>query len=96
MTARHEASGRVPGSTVAREAANLNRPIRAGRSGFVTRPARWLARCIKHLLRPVRTVAELAGGTARDAVRPRSALLAENALLRQQILDLRRATPYDQ
>ena len=38
---------------------------------------------IKTLLRPVRTTAALTGAAALDAVRPRSELLAENALLRQ-------------
>ena len=38
-------------------------------------------------------MAALAGAAILEAVRPRSALLAENALLRQQILVLRRAAP---
>ena len=46
---------------------------------------------IKALLRPARTVTVLAA--ALDALRPRSELMAENALLRQQILVLRRTAP---
>ena len=45
------------------------------------------------MLRPVRTGAALVCAVSIDAVRPRSALVAENALLRQQILVLRRAAP---
>ena len=52
-----------------------------------------LGRAVKHVLRPARTAAALAGGASLDAVRPRSELVAENALLRQQILVLRRAAP---
>jgi hypothetical protein len=48
---------------------------------------------IKTLLRPVRTTAALTCAVALDAVRPRSALVAENALLRLQILVLARAAP---
>ena len=59
----------------------------------VRRRARRVGRSIKHLLRPARTAAALAGAASLDAVRPRSALMAENALLRQQILVLRRAAP---
>ena len=50
-------------------------------------------RTIKNMLRPVRTAAALVGAVSIDAVRPRSELVAENALLRQQILVLRRAAP---
>jgi hypothetical protein len=45
------------------------------------------------LLRPVRTTAALTSAAALDAVRPRSELVAENALLRLQILVLARAAP---
>jgi hypothetical protein len=48
---------------------------------------------IKTLLRPVRTMAALTSAAALDAVRPRSELVAENALLRLQILVLARAAP---
>ena len=41
---------------------------------------------VKNLLRPVRTASALAGAAWVEAVRPRAALLAENALLRQQVL----------
>ena len=47
---------------------------------------------VKNLLRPVRTVVTLAGAAGVDVVRSRSALVAENALLRQQVLVLRRAS----
>ena len=55
--------------------------------------ARGVGQGVKNLLRPARTVAALAGATSLDAVRPRWQLVAENALLRQQILVLRRAAP---
>ena len=47
----------------------------------------------RNVLRPARTMAALAGAASLDAVRPPSVLVAENALLRQQILVLRRAAP---
>ncbi len=59
----------------------------------VRRRARRCGRTVKNLLRPARTVAALAGAASLDAVRPRLQLVAENALLRQQILVLRRAAP---
>jgi len=43
------------------------------------------------LLRPVRCVSELAGGFAMDLTRTRSALITENAVLRQQVIVLRRS-----
>ena len=52
-----------------------------------------LVQVVKNLLRPARTVAALVSAASRDAVRPRSALMAENAFLRQQVLVLRRAAP---
>lgn len=55
--------------------------------------ARRLRQSGRNLLRPARTMAALAGAASLDAVRPRSVLLAENALLRQQLLVLRRAAP---
>ena len=52
-----------------------------------------VGQAIKALLRPARTVTALAGAAALDALRPRSELVAENALLRQQVLVLRRTAP---
>ena len=49
-----------------------------------------LGRAVKRLLRPARPVATVTAGAARDAVRSRRELLAENALLRQQPIVLRR------
>ena len=57
----------------------------------LTHCTRRVGRYIKNLLRPVRAASALAGASCVDAVRPRAALLAENALLRQQVLVLRRA-----
>ena len=42
------------------------------------------------LVDPARTAATPLAGAARDAVRPRSELVAKNALLRQQLIVLRR------
>ena len=50
-----------------------------------------LVRAVQRLLRPVRSAAEVGIGTARDLTRTRSELLAENALLRQQVIVLRRS-----
>ena len=69
----------------------LNRLIQAAKIPVRRRSHRW-GRTIKNMLRPVRTAAALVGAVSIDAVRPRSELVAENALLRQQ---LREATPYD-
>ena len=60
---------------------------------IVVRRVHRVGHTIKALLRPARTVAALAGAAAIDALRPRSELMAENALLRQQILVLRRTAP---
>ena len=68
----------------------LNRLTRAVKTA-VRRRVHECGRTIKHMLRPVRTGAALVCAVSIDAVRPRSALVAENALLRQQILVLRRA-----
>ena len=57
----------------------------------LTHYARRVGQTVKNLLRPVRTASLLAGAACVDTVRPRSVLLAENALLRQQVLVLRRA-----
>ncbi len=58
------------------------------------RRTRRLGRGVTNLLmRPARTAAALVRAASLDAVRPRSALMAENAFLRQQILVLRRAAP---
>ncbi len=59
----------------------------------VGRHAHRVGESIKPALRPARTAAMLAGAAGLDALRPRSGLMAENALLRQQILVLRRAAP---
>ena len=59
----------------------------------VVRRTRRLGRGVTNLLRPALTAAALLGAASVDAVRPRSALMAENAFLRQQILVLRRAAP---
>lgn len=45
---------------------------------------------VKGLIEPARSVATATVGAARDAVRSRRSLLAENALLRQQVIVLRR------
>ena len=70
----------------------LNRLTRAVKTA-VRRRVHECGRTITHMLRPVRTGAALVCAVSIDAVRPRSALVAENALLRQQILVLRRAAP---
>ena len=62
-------------------------------TAIVVRHVHRVGHTIKALLRPARTVTALAGAAALDAVRPRSELMAENALLRQQILVLRRTAP---
>ena len=41
----------------------------------------------------LRDLLKSAGGLLRDLVRPRAALVAENHLLRQQVIILRRRTP---
>ena len=74
------------------ETSVLNRLTRAVKTA-VRRRVHECSRTIKHMLRPVRTGAALVCAVSIDAVRPRSALVAENALLRQQILVLRRAAP---
>src|SRR5947209_19592197 len=70
----------------------LNRWVRTTTS-TVERGGHRVGQTIKTLLRPVRTTAALTSAAALDAVRPRSELVAENALLRQQILVLARAAP---
>ncbi len=49
-----------------------------------------LVRVAQRLLRPARSAAEVGIGAARDLTRTRSELMAENALLRQQLIVLRR------
>jgi transposase InsO family protein len=49
-----------------------------------------LARAVQRLLQLARSVAKVGIGAARDLTRTRSELLAENALLRQQVIVLRR------
>jgi hypothetical protein len=51
-----------------------------------------IVRPVQNLLRPARSAAKVAIGAARDLTRTRSELLAENALLRQQVIVLRRGT----
>ena len=70
----------------------LNRWVRT-MTGTVERGGHRVGQIIKALLRPVRTTAALTSAAALDAVRPRSELVAENALLRLQILVLARAAP---
>ncbi len=53
--------------------------------------ARTIGQAVKCLLRPPSSVATMACAAARDVIRSRSDLLAENALLRQQLLVLRRS-----
>ncbi len=50
-----------------------------------------LGRAVQRLLRPARSGAALGIGAAGDLTRTRSELLAENALLRQQVIVLRRS-----
>jgi hypothetical protein len=70
----------------------LNRWVRTVTS-TVGRGGHRVGQIIKALLRPVRTTAALTSAAALDAVRPRWELMAENALLRLQILVLARAAP---
>src|SRR6202049_4599423 len=70
----------------------LNRWVRTVAS-TVGRGGHRVGQIIKTLLRPVRTTAALTSAAALDAVRPRSELVAENALLRLQILVLARGGP---
>ncbi len=57
---------------------------------IVVGTVRTLGRAVKRLLRPARPVATATAGAARDAVKSRRDLLVENALLRQQLIVLRR------
>ena len=50
-----------------------------------------LVRAVRRLLRPARSAAKLIVGAAGDLTLTRSELIAENALLRQQIIVLRRS-----
>ncbi len=50
-----------------------------------------LGRAVRRLLRPARSAAKLTIGAAGDFARTGSALMAENALLRQQLIILRRS-----
>jgi len=50
-----------------------------------------LIQVVQCLLRPARSAAKVGIGAARDLTRTRSELLAENALLRQQVIVLRRS-----
>jgi putative transposase len=51
-----------------------------------------LFRLVQRLLRPARSAAGVGIGAACDLTRTRSELLAENALLRQQVIVLRRSS----
>jgi len=53
--------------------------------------ARTAVKAVGRLARPARAVAAATAGVARDATRSRRELLAENALLRQQLIVLRRS-----
>ena len=46
-----------------------------------------LVRVVQRLLRPARSAVEVGFGAARDLTRTRSELLAENAFLRQQLIE---------
>ena len=50
-----------------------------------------ISRCLQSLLRAARSMSELAIGAAIDLTRTRSDLLTENAVLRQQVIVLRRS-----
>ncbi|MDJ0864095.1 MAG: hypothetical protein QNJ82_17890 [Gammaproteobacteria bacterium] len=50
-----------------------------------------LGQAVRRLLRPARSAAKLMVGAAGDLTRTRSELMAENALLRQQLIVLRRS-----
>ena len=50
-----------------------------------------LVRLVQRVLRPARSAVEVGIGAARDLTCTRSEVLAENALLRQQIIVLRRS-----
>ena len=50
-----------------------------------------LVRVVQRLLRPARSAVEVGIGAAGDLTRTRSQLMAENALLRQQLIVLRRS-----
>jgi len=56
----------------------------------VTGWAQTLVKAIKSLVEPARSGTAAAAGVARDSVRSRVDLIAENALLRQQLIVLRR------
>ena len=53
--------------------------------------ARACAHGVKRLVEPARSTATATAGVARDSVRSRTELLAENAFLRQQLIVLRRS-----
>jgi len=57
----------------------------------LVRRTRRVARAVKRFVEPAQSVAAATAGAASDAVRSRSSLLAENALLRQQVMILRRS-----
>ena len=52
--------------------------------------ARSIGHAVSRIMAPARGCPNSLAGAARDAVRPRSELIAENALLRQQLIVIRR------
>ena len=50
-----------------------------------------LGRAVRRLLRPARSTSKLVIGAAGDLTRSRAELIAENALLRQQLIVLHRS-----
>jgi hypothetical protein len=66
------------------------RKIVAAVNNVVAKWSRSIKTAVKRLLDPARDRANILAGAAHDAVRPRSELVAENALLRQQLIVLRR------
>ena len=64
--------------------------IVAAVKGDIVGWARSIGHAVKRLVDPARTAAGALAGAACDAVRPRSELIAENALLRQQLIVVRR------
>ena len=64
--------------------------INATAKNAVVSCARSFAQAVKRLVDPTCSVATVLAGTARDVVRSRAELAAENALLRQQRIVVRR------
>lgn len=66
------------------------RKIVAGVQNVVAEWSRSIEPAVKRLLDPARDHANIMAGAAYDAVRPRAELIAENALLRRQLIVVRR------